>query len=561
MIAEYAAVLRTLGLRVRVQADGWYASRAVQIACAALAYLANPADRHAALTLAVTELGSLTLKDALTQLMDSGRIAEPLLTRLDALAEGISERTIYALVADTITALGLFDTVARWPEGEQARANLLKLLAEAGEFMDANREALAFGGFHGGGVQTFLAWLAARVELKDGDQQPEPRVLDEDAIVLTTWHASKGREWPVVAVCGLDREVKASLPDLGLGYRSFEDLARLLEVARIEYAPAFAAPETEARFLEELEPVARTEARRLLHVALTRARDKLVLEWPGYLVGKDKVTSWSILAEECSVALGKEALAVADQEFPCAVIAGGTELPEALELDTVASEEELPVIGRRAIEPGEMPTGLTPDSRTPSALVIDVPAATSAEVTVVRYGDPLTVEVGLTGTALGTFLHRAFEALGARPDLALALPRTTGVAVSASDLGQISTAVARFEAWLVETFNPTSVQREWPLLYVDPQGTVVSGMADLIVHTAQGAWIVDHKSDVVEDLIAAFGRYEPQLRAYTDALAASGVTVAGVAVNWIRGGEVAMQRIAAPDRGSDPLGHARSTSL
>jgi ATP-dependent exoDNAse (exonuclease V) beta subunit len=328
---------------------------------------------------------------------------------------------------------------------------------------------------------------------------------------------------------------------LGLGYRSFEDLARLLEVARIEYAPAFAAPETEARFLEELEPVARTEARRLLYVALTRARDKLVLEWPGYLAGKDKVTSWSILAEECRLTLAQNALAVGDEKFPCAVIAGGTELPEALELDTVASEEELPVIGRRAIEPAEVPTGLTADSRTPSALFVDVPAATSAEVTVVRYGDPLAVEVGLTGTALGTFLHRSFEVLGARPDLAGRLPQIAGVAVSASGLGHLAAAVARFEAWLVETFEPTSVQREWPLLHVDAQGTVVSGMADLIVHTAQGAWVVDHKSDVVEDPIAAFMKYEAQLGAYAQALASGGTTVAGIAINWVRRGEVVMK--------------------
>ena len=72
-------------------------------------------------------------------------------TQLEALAAGVAERTIYALVADAIAALGLFDTVMRWPDGEQQRANLLRLLAEAGEFMDANREALAYGGFHGGG--------------------------------------------------------------------------------------------------------------------------------------------------------------------------------------------------------------------------------------------------------------------------------------------------------------------------------------------------------------------------------------------------------------------------
>ena len=67
-----------------------------------------------------------------------------------------------------------------------------------------------------------------------------------------------------------------------------------------------------------------------------------------------------------------------------------------------------------------------------------------------RYGDALAVEVGLTGTALGTFLHRAFEVLGARPDLTERLPQITGVAVDAAALNSITTAVARFEAWLVE---------------------------------------------------------------------------------------------------------------
>jgi ATP-dependent helicase/nuclease subunit A len=196
MLADYADTLRALGLAVRLQADGWYTSRAVEIARAALAYVANPADRHAALYLAVTELGSLTLRAGLEQLMQAGRITEPLLERLDALAAGSVERTVYAIVADTLAALELFDAVAQWPDGDQARANLLRLLAAAGEFMDANREALAHGGFHGSGVQTFLAWLAVAVERKEGDRQAEARVLDEDAIELTTWHAAKGREWP-----------------------------------------------------------------------------------------------------------------------------------------------------------------------------------------------------------------------------------------------------------------------------------------------------------------------------------------------------------------------------
>ena len=161
---------------------------------------------------------------------------------------------------------------------------------------------------------------------------------------------------------------------------------------------------------------------------------------------------------------------------------------------------------------------------------------------VVRYGDALAVEVGLTGTALGSFLHRAFEVLGARPDLAARLPQITGVAVSASGLGHLAAAVARFEAWLVEYFKPTSVQREWPLLHVDARAPWCRGWRISIVHTADGAWIVDHKSDAIEDPVQAFLKYESQLQAYADAIAATGTPVAGVAVHWVRRGEVVLKR-------------------
>lgn len=550
MLAKYAEVLRAQGHTVRLQADGWLASRAVEIALHALEYLANPADRHAALYLAATELGSLNLQDALTQLMDRGRVDEPLLARLDQLAAGVAEWTVYTLVADVIAALGLFDTVMCWPDGEQQRANLLRLQADASEFMDANREALAYGGFHGSGVQTFLAWLKSRVELKDGDRQPEPRVLDEDAIVLTTWHSAKGREWPVVAVCGLDKSVNGELPDLGLGYSSFDDLSKLLERARIEYAPKFAADEINDRFLVELDALAETEARRLLYVALTRPRDKLLLEWPEYLATSKVNSYWSLLRDVGQVALVKSELTVGKTKFACRVTHGSSELPEELELGTVPTVTELPVVGRRAVVPGKVPEGLTPDSRTPSAMVLVAPADAAAPaidgLELVRYGDALAVEVGLTGTALGSFLHRAFEVLGARPDLAASLPQIAGVAISASGLGHLAAAVARFDAWLTENFKPESVQRECPLLHLDAAGTVVSGTADLIVHAKDGAWIIDHKSDVMEDPVAAFLKYERQLQAYADAIAATGTKVAGVAVHWIRRGEVVMKRHLDP---------------
>ena len=273
MLSDYAAVLRSMGLRVRLQEDGWHESRIVQLACQALVYVANPQNRHAALYLSVTELGNLDLKTALEQLIANGKIEDPVLDQLDALASHVEDRTIFALVADTFSALRLFDVVSAWPDADQARANLLRL--QAGEFMDANREALASGGYHGSGIQSFLAWLNAKIEKKDKNNQPDPRVIDEDAIQLATWHSSKGREWPVVFVCGMGRELKPRLPNMALGYHSFEDLSELIEKTQIEYSPKFTAPESDDQFLGDLENETELESRKLIYVALTRAREKL----------------------------------------------------------------------------------------------------------------------------------------------------------------------------------------------------------------------------------------------------------------------------------------------
>lgn len=543
VLAQYAAVLRELGLRVRLQEEGWFTSRAVQVAWHALAYIANPADRHAALYLAVTELGSQTLEQALTALIDDGRIDEPLLTRLDTLAPGVADRTVYALVADTLAALDLFDVVSRWPDGEQARANLLRLQAEAGEFMDANREALASGGYHGAGVQSFLAWLAAKVAQKDKDTQPDPRVVDEDAIELVTWHSAKGREWPVVAVCGLDRDIKPRVPNLALGYTDFDDLAGLLDTARIEFSPDFAAEETKEKFLEDLRADQETAARRLLYVAMTRPRDKLILEWPSYLEGKDKLTCWSILTGPAGLALDDAAMKAGDKSFPCRITLGDKDPPA--EPGTEPSVVPLPGIGRRAIRPGQAPGPLTPDSVTPSGSEPGQ-GAPARPPTVERYGDGLELDIGIAGVDLGTFLHRCFELPSPTADQIQSLAIRADATIDGPVAERIAASVARFKRWLEERFTIQRIDRELPLLGLDANGSVVSGTADLVIETRDGIWIIDHKSDRIDDSAAGFQHYLPQLDAYAAVVSGTGKNVQGVGINWVRRAEIALAPVQLP---------------
>lgn len=589
-LATYATTMRAAGLQVNCTEDGWLESRSVQLAWYALSYLANSADRHAALYLAVTELGSLSLEEGLHQLMEQGRVEDPLLHKLDALAEGVADRTIYALVADTLAAIKLFDRVSLWPDGEQARANLVHLMGLAAEFMNSNREALAHGGYHGSGIQTFLAWLRAKAE--QDDRQPEKKVLDEDAIVLRTWHSSKGLEWPVVAVCQLDHKFGARLPELALGYGSFGDLSRLLEQIRIVYWPNYACPEQNVAARIALRAAAETEARRLLYVALTRARDRLILEWPEYLekqweeeadllqriaealvLDKEREADertvagdlgmrlaqeipagssfWSLLRNHSWLERGnssssdeRDAVLVVDSEkIPCVASEGHIELPSEIRDADPEAPRELPITGRRAIRPASVPTELTPDSRKPSE--IDEGCAATFKVRHERYSGGLILNLDLHGAELGTFLHRCFEVLGSRPDLVPRIPELTGVEASLPAIETIADAVERFEAWLARHMGSQEVLREWPLLMLDGSGSVISGTADLIARTASGVWVVDHKSDNIDDPAEAFQKYRGQLDAYATALTAQDMRVLGVGINWIRLGVVTL-RDAAP---------------
>lgn len=599
-LTTYAAVFRSAGLQVNCTEDGWMESRAVQLAWYALSYLANSADRHAALYLAVTELGSLSLEEGLRQLMERDRIEDPLLRKLDVLADGVADRTIYALVADTLSAMNLFDRVALWPDGEQSRANLVHLMGLAAEFMNSNREALAHGGYHGSGIQTFLAWLAARAE--QDNRQPERRVLEEDAIVLRTWHSSKGLEWPVVAVCQLDRKFGANLPELALGYESFGDLSRLLEHVRIDYWPNYDSPEQNLTAQIKLRQAAETEARRLLYVALTRARDRLILEWPEYMEKQwedegsilceieaalnraksapdehresaqkravqdlvaqfgEKIPTrssfWSLLRNHCSLNEGgsdenKAAFVVDGEAIPCLASGGHDELPEDMRLAEPQEHRNLPVIGRRAIRPAKGPTELTPDSRKPSEMGETYDAA--RRVRQERYGDGLALNLDIFGAELGTFLHRCFEVLGTRADLAPRIPELTGIDANPDTITAIAASVARFEAWLTNHVGSQEVLREWPLLMLDGSGSVISGTADLIAHAATGVWVIDHKSDNIDDPGEGFLRYSNQLNAYAKVLAAQGNHVLGVGINWIRLGVVTLSQAQwAEDHAQSP---------
>jgi ATP-dependent helicase/nuclease subunit A len=538
---KFADALRGAGIRVRRQENDWIDSPIVQLACRALAYVADPADRHAALAVAVTELGQCELEPALVALLDGAPLDDPALTRLDEIIAGAPDRSVPTLLAELCEALGLWDQIARWPGAAATRADLLKLHADAARFHEAPPEALASTGIHGAGPKSFLAWLPLHA-CDDRNKRPAPRVRDDDAVVLATWHAAKGREWPVVLLAGLDEKVDPRLPDTTVWFEDFKDLDEILNRATLEISPSFDCKDTTNRFTERLEHREHRNAHRLMYVALTRARETVILEWPVYLRDKLKAnddeptTYWSLLREAASLELSPGGLTAGGEVFPARVIHAE---PGGDEVEAAEVELPLPALGRRAItlSEGPNPDALTPDQIAPSTLhseVISLPAP----IRTASYGQPFEVDLPGNATERGNLLHRAFEVLYGHLERRVLLPRATGVDLPEDAVDAICTAVTQFEAWLTRELQPVAVRTEVPFVAVNERGSTVHGAIDLFVETEGGVWIIDHKSDQTEDREARFKMYWPQIEAYADAVKRAGVlSVRGVAVNWISAGE------------------------
>jgi len=134
-----------------------------------------------------------------------------------------------------------------------------------------------------------VLWLQA---LHEAGQDTQAVTAGEDAIQLVTHHGAKGLEWHIVVAMDLAAKLKPRLWGLSvLPVPGTLDLDRPLAGRRLRYWPAFSGnhssdvplldaiadgPEGRSALAREVQ-----EARRLLYVSLTRARDGLILTRDG----------------------------------------------------------------------------------------------------------------------------------------------------------------------------------------------------------------------------------------------------------------------------------------
>lgn len=156
-----------------------------------------------------------------------------------------------------------------------------------------------------------LAWLAAEEEFGDGLARSAPG--DQDAVVISTVHGAKGLEWPMVLLPDMDAGVFPSsmAPD------NHVTRAAVLPSGIRGDAGAVPQPRSGSRedlavYKRELAVQARGAEDRLGYVALTRARDRLLVSWhrwrPGAVRAREagdyaamvtgRLRGWGLTVEE-----------------------------------------------------------------------------------------------------------------------------------------------------------------------------------------------------------------------------------------------------------------------
>jgi ATP-dependent helicase/nuclease subunit A len=534
-----------------------------QLAVAGLKLWVDPSDALAAANLArlVTHAADLDglvqralaapgsaafVDDPIVAAILAARAARPDLGPIDAMDAVIDAAGLRALCASW--TMGGTSVAQRLANLDALRAHAVAYAAEAA----ARREAATVVG-----LLRHLAELCDDWGFAASRTDRQALLGADDAVTVSTWHRAKGREWPLTVLFGLEsmREPVAYGLHIESDAPRFE-LAQPLAGRWLRYwpnpyttgnqgGPVRDAMEASPLFARVVDRWQR-EALRLLYVGWTRARDRVILaaaegKLLRGILGTLAAIDPTLVTEPAGDTAGERAVVWAGQKLRVPVRPASAAAPVA-----------------RAVEVGELTVGRAVRSHAPArrlpSMAPPVPCTIAAPVEIgPRLPLPLAADMAAVGSAVHGFLaaDRAEREDAARRRLAARLLRGHGVddVLDADALVGMGT---RLWSWMTQTFTPAAVHREWPITERLATGTLVGGTVDLVVRTAGGTVVLDHKTfpGTVAEALARLPAYSGQLAAYAHAVAtATGVPVVStwihlpvlgvvVEVNLARGMEV-----------------------
>ena len=241
-----------------------------------------------------------------------------------------SRVSLAQLVRVTLERTRLIEIALTGWDGQQSAANLVKL---------ADR-ARAFSASGAGGLRGFARWLT---DQRSSSDEAEANVAEEsdEVVRMMTIHASKGLEFPIVALANLGSQKRNDVEPVP------ERQARRLHLRVKAGDNEFKTPGFDVAWAREQGQKA-AEEKRLLYVAATRARDHLVVPVASYPLKEGpllyellpSLPAWDpavagTVVDGCHV-IDRDALPhLADDEPP-----GRASVPESAVTEALAEREE-----------------------------------------------------------------------------------------------------------------------------------------------------------------------------------------------------------------------------
>ena len=361
---------------------------------------------------------------------------------------------------------------------------------------------------------------------------------NDDVVVLTTIHQAKGLEWPIVCLPSLEMKPKGG--DEGFSARHGAILCDALDENGEEIKTL-----SVVGFSKELAERQEGEERRLLYVALTRARERLILsacvksegkfpEWKGkfsrplaFLVAHTDEALSAPGDHDCDTLLTSVRYATDD-------VVATTQFEEGT---TLAKELHPIAIAKLPVEPPSLI-----DSALPLTVKVTELLAFNRCPQVYRFSHVLEIDehtaresgkrpendAALTPVELGTIVHSLLE----RADFHATDVKVEMARLLAEQPEERHAALARMlEPVLTGDLgervrSARRVEREWPFAF-EAGGVLVEGVMDLAIQGSDGRWtVVDYKSNDLkhsgrlEELVEY---YHKQLELYALALSRSGL--------------------------------------
>jgi len=282
--AQFAEVFQAEGVPLYTESgSGYFQAPEVEIMLALLAVIDNPRQdiplagvlRSPLVGLSAADLlairRSLPVGEFYEAVRKRAAVADTLgqklhrfLLRLDRWRTQARRGSLSDLIWGIYTETAFYDYVGGWPHPEQRQANLRALYERARQF----------GRFSRQGLSRFLDFVADLRQNGEDLATPPALSAEGNVVRLMSIHKSKGLEFPVVIVAGLGspfnmQDTMGAMlfeRDLGLGAQ-YMNAARRTKTATL---PNLAVKEAIRR-------AALSEEMRVLYVAMTRARERLVL--------------------------------------------------------------------------------------------------------------------------------------------------------------------------------------------------------------------------------------------------------------------------------------------